>query len=512
MGQDATASCPGQGQFAVVVCIVSCINLWAGNPLWNVRISGQMIAFVLLRVLLVLLLVAANAFFAAAEFALVSVRDTRIQQLIDARRIGARILQRLHRRLDEVVNGVQLGVTVVSLTLGWIGEPMVAHFVESFQFLQRVPHAMVYAHTIAIVIAFGLITFMHVILGELVPKSLALQRAEQVALAVAAPMDVFLTLTRPVTFIMGKSAGYVLRIFGLRKMRQGPVHSPDEVKLIVSASRELGQIAQAQEEMVHHALELENITAREVMVPRPDIFSLPGDLTLQEALDHVVEEQHSRVPVYDPKSGPEHIIGVLYAKDLMRWVLRLTARPLHPMPARGPDVRIGDMKIGETTIGEMKISQMMHDALVVPETKPLSELLDEFKERKRHMAIVVDEFGSTAGLITVEDILEQLVGEIEDEFDVVPHQPSALGESKSLVLDGTVGLRDLESQYDLLLPRDAGFETLAGFMLSRLQKIPAIGDSCYYGGRRFTVQEMDGYRISRVKIEDVQPVAVQAGA
>ena len=471
-----------------------------------------MIAFVLLRVLLVLLLVAANAFFAAAEFALVSVRDTRIQQLIDARRIGARILQRLHRRLDEVVNGVQLGVTVVSLTLGWIGEPMVAHFVESFQFLQRVPHALVYAHTIAIVIAFGLITFMHVILGELVPKSLALQRAEQVALAVAAPMDVFLTLTRPVTFIMGKSAGYVLRIFGLRKMRQGPVHSPDEVKLIVSASRELGQIAQAQEEMVHHALELENITAREVMVPRPDIFSLPGDLTLQEALEHVVEEQHSRVPVYDPKSGPEHIIGVLYAKDLMRWVLRLTSRPLHPMPARGPDVRIGDMKIGETTIGEMKISQVMHDALVVPETKPLSELLDEFKERKRHMAIVVDEFGSTAGLITVEDILEQLVGEIEDEFDVVPHQPSTLGESKSLVLDGTVGLRDLESQYDLLLPRDAGFETLAGFMLSRLQKIPAMGDSCYYGGRRFTVQEMDGHRISRVKIEDVQPVAVQAGA
>ena len=463
-----------------------------------------MIAFVLLRVLLVLLLVAANAFFAAAEFALVSVRETRIQQLIDARRIGARILQRLHRRLDELVNGVQLGVTVVSLTLGWIGEPMVAHFVESFQFLQRVPHAMVYAHTFAIAIAFGLITCMHVILGELVPKSLALQRAEQVALAVAAPMDVFLTLTRPLTFVMGKAAGYVLRIFGLRKMRQGPVHSPDEVKLIVTASRELGQIAPAQEELVHHALELENITAREVMVPRPDIFSLPGDLTLQEALEHVVEEQHSRIPVYDPKSGPEHIIGVLYSKDLMRWVLRLAARPLQQVPVRS------DVKSVETRISEMKISQVMHDALVVPETKPLSELLDEFKERKRHMAIVVDEFGSTAGLITVEDILEQLVGEIADEFDVVPHQPAALSGSKSMVLDGTVGLRDLESQHDLLLPRDAGFETLAGFMLSRLQKIPALGDSCYYGGRRFTVEEMDGHRISRVKIDDVQPVVVPA--
>jgi putative hemolysin len=455
-----------------------------------------MVAFVLLRVLLVVFLVAANAFFAAAEFALVSVRDTRIQQLIEARRIGARILQRLHRNLDEVVNGVQLGVTVVSLTLGWIGEPMVAHFVESFQFLQKLPHVLVYAHTIAIAVAFGLITFMHVILGELVPKSLALQRAEQVALAVAAPMDVFLTLTRPLIFLLGKSAGSVLRAFGLRRMRQGPVHSPDEVKLIVTASRELGQIAPAQEEMVHHALELENITAREVMVPRPDIFSLSGDLTLQEAIDRVVEEQHSRIPIYDPKSGPEHIIGILYAKDLMRWAgLRLTARSLLPVPSR---------------ISEMKISQVMHDALVVPETKPLSELLEEFKDRKRHMAIVVDEFGSTAGLITVEDILEQLVGEIEDEFDVAAIEEAQAG-SKTLLLDGTVGLRDLESQYDLLLPRDAGFETLAGFLLSRLQKIPAIGDSCYYGGRKFTVEEMDEHRISRVRVEDVQSVAVQAG-
>lgn len=453
-----------------------------------------MVAFVLLRVLLIVALVAANAFFAAAEFALVSVRETRIEQLIKARRIGARILQRLHRNLDEVVTGVQLGVTIVSLTLGWIGEPMVAHFVEGLRFLQKLPHVLIYAHGIAIVVAFGLITFMHVILGELVPKSLALQRAEQVALAVSAPMDVFLTLTRPLIFVMGASAGSVLKAFGLRRVRQGPVHSPDEVKLIVTASRELEQITPTQEEMVHHALELENITVREVMVPRPDIFSLPGNLTLQDAIDHVVEEQHSRIPVYDSQSGPEHIIGILYAKDLMRWAgLRLAARAI-PIPAR---------------IADMKITQIMHDAMVVPETKPLSELLEEFKDRKRHMAIVVDEFGSTTGLITAEDILEQLVGEIEDEYDVATTAQSA--ESKFLLLEGTTGIRDLDSQYDLLLPRDAGFETLAGFMLSKLQKIPEVGDSCYYGGRRFIVDEMEGHRIARVRIEDAQPVAAQAG-
>jgi len=449
-----------------------------------------MAAFVLLRVFLILLLVAANAFFAAAEFSLVSIRDTRIQQLIDAHRIGARIVQRLHRNLDEVVNGVQLGITVVSLTLGWVGEPVLARMIEGF--IGQVPHANLYAHGIAIVTAFLLITCLHVILGELVPKSLALERAEQIALAVAAPMDVFLAITRPLLFGMSKAAGSVLRIFGSRRLRQGPVHSSDELKLIVTASRQSGQIPVFQEEMIHHALELENITVREVMVPRPDIFSLPGDLTLSEALARVVEDQHSRVPVYDRQSGPEHIIGVLYSKDLMRWTrLRLT-------PDLSPPVAV--------RVSTMKISQIMRDVLVVPETKVLTELLEEFKERKRHLAVVVDEFGSTAGVITVEDILEQVVGEIEDEFDVPPPQQPVFEGKLAVVLEGSVGIRDLESQYDLALPRDGGFETLAGFVLARLQKIPQVGDTFVYEGHRFTVEEMDGHRIAKVQIEKLAAV------
>lgn len=455
-----------------------------------------MLAFVLLRVFLIVLLVAANAFFAAAEFSLVSVRDTRIQQLIEARRIGARIVQRLHRNLDEVVNGVQLGITITSLMLGWVGEPMLAHIVEGFT--GEVPHANVYAHGTAIVLAFGLITCLHVILGELVPKSLALQRAEQVALAVAAPMDVFLTLTRPFIYVMSRAAGAVLRAFGSPRMRQGTVHSPDELKLIVTASRQFGQIPPFQEEMIHNALELENITVREVMVPRPDIFSLPGDLTLDEALARVVEEQHSRIPIYDPQRGPEHIIGVLYSKDLMRWTrLRLTANPVQPVAAR---------------VAGMKISQIMRDVLVVPETKVLMELLEEFKQRKRHLAVVVDEFGSTAGVITAEDILEQLVGEIEDEFDVAPPQPPSLEEASTLVLEGAVSIRDLEAQYELILPHDAGFETLAGFVLARLQRIPAAGEGFDYEGHRFVVVEMEGHRIAKVKIEKVVAAGLgQAG-
>src|SRR6195256_4479321 len=457
-----------------------------------------MIAFVLLRVFVVLLLVAANAFFAAAEFALVSVRDTRIQQLIEAHRIGARTVQKLHRNLDEVVNGVQLGITIVSLTLGWIGEPIVARIVESMGFINQVPHASVYAHGIAIVIAFGLITCLHVILGELVPKSLALQRSEQVALAVAAPMDVFLTLTRPLLFVMSRAAGWVLRALGPRRIKEGPVHSPDELRLIVTASRQFGEIPPFQEEMIHHALELDIITVREVMVPRPAIFSLPGDLTISDALSRVVEEQHSRVPVYDPQRGPEHIVGVLFAKDLMRWTrLRLTNAPDQPVATR---------------VSSMKISQIMHDVLVVPETKVLTELLEEFKERKRHLAVVVDEFGSTAGVVTVEDVLEQIVGEIEDEFDVAPPQQALVEGEIAVVLEGSVSIRDLESQYQLSLPRDSGFETLAGFILARLQRIPRQGETFEYEGHRYTVLEIEGHRIAKVKIEKLEPKPVpQAG-
>ena len=455
-----------------------------------------MVALLLLRVFLILLLVAANAFFAAAEFALVSVRDTRIQQLIDARRVGARTVQKLHRNLDQVVNGVQLGITLTSLTLGWVGEPVLARMFEVW--IGNVPHAAVYSHAIAIVIAFLLITCLHVILGELVPKSLALQRAEQVALAVAAPMDVFLTVSRPLLYVMSRAAGSVLRVFGSHRIRQGTVHSPDELKLIVTASRQFGQIPMFQEEMIHNALELENITVREVMVPRPHIFSLPGDMTLNDALGRVVEEQHSRIPVYDPQRGPEHIIGVLYSKDLMRWTrMRLSAGPAQPVANR---------------IAAMKISQIMRDVLVVPETKVLMELLEEFKQRKRHLAVVVDEFGSTAGMITAEDILEQLVGEIEDEFDVAPAEQTVSPGQNALRLEGSENIRDLESQYELVLPRDAGFETLAGFVLARLQRIAKVSDAFTYDGHRFTVEQMEGHRIAKVRIEKVEAARLgQAG-
>ena len=446
-----------------------------------------MFSFVLLRVLAVLLLVAANAFFVAAEFALVSIRDTRLEQLVEARRIGARTVRKLHGKLDEVLNGVQLGVTMASLGLGWLGENALARVLEHP--LAQVPYGAVYAHGAAVVLAFALITYFHVILGEVVPKSVSLQQAERVALAVAGPLDVFMTVFSPFLKFMARSSRFVLRLFGSRELRAGRVHSPEELKLIVTASRRFGLIPPLQEEMIHRALELETVTVREIMVPRVDIFSLPADMPLDEAFKRVVEEQHSRVPVYDAARGPEAIIGVLYAKDMMRWMISSRGEAHEAAPRRPHPPRV---------------RQIMRDVLVVPETKALPDLLEEFKRRKRHMAVVVDEFGSTAGVVTAEDVLEQLVGEIEDEHDVAPE--AQLAGANILVLEGSVSIRDLETQYQLRLPRDEGFETLGGFVMTTLQRIPANGDTFEFEGRRYTVERMDGRRVEAVRIEQLEPV------
>jgi CBS domain containing-hemolysin-like protein len=449
-----------------------------------------MVTLVLLRIILVVLLVAANAFFVAAEFAMVSVRDTRIQQLIEQHRIGARTVRKIQQRLDEFLPAVQFGVTLASLGLGWVGEGTLAAIIQPW--LGRIPHAAVYAHGLAATLAFIIITYFLVILGELVPKSLALERAERVALAVAGPMDVFMKLAHPFLVLMNKSANLVLRGFGSRLRREGGAHSPEELKLIVTASRRLGLLPEAEEEMIRHALDLGSITVREIMVPRHNLFSLPADMPLEEAMAKVVEEQHSRVPVYDPEKGRENIIGLLYSKDLSRLMhMRLTT---------------GDFF---ARMGDRKVRHIMREVLFVPETKTLDDLLLEFQRRKRHLAIVVDEFGSVSGLVTVEDVLEQIVGELEDEFDVAK-PPDALLASGAVVLDGASNLRDLEAHYDIVLPREEGFETLAGFVMSQLNKIPNAGERFEYDGRRYTVLQMDGHRIVRVKIENLnQPTSLE---
>jgi CBS domain containing-hemolysin-like protein len=447
--------------------------------------------WMLFRAIMVAFFILANSFFVAAEFALVSVRETRIQQLIALGRPGARTALQLKHNIDEFLPAVQFGVTLAALALGWIGEPAVAQMILQLahRWLSVMPaHAVIYAHTIAVVIAFAIITYLEVLLGELVPKSLALQRAERIALAVAGPMDVFIRITRPAVKLMNSSATVVLKLFRAPLHGEGAVHSPEEIKLIATATRRMGLLPVFQEEIIHRAIELNHVTVREIMTPRGKIFSLPADLAVEQASARIVEEQHSRIPVYDPAGGPENIIGIVYSKDISRL-----------MHFRSVALALGGK--GESGL---VLRQVMHRLTVVPETKLAVELLQEFQERRRQMALVVDEFGSTVGLVTAEDALEQIVGELDDEFDIAPRS-HLLSSTGAMSLDGSTTLRDLGTQLHWIFPREAGVETLAGFILAHLGHIPVAGESIEHADRRYTVAEMSGRRISRVTVQTITP-------
>lgn len=447
-------------------------------------------ALPLFRAAAIVGLILCNAFFVAAEFALVSLRRTRVQQLIEQRRLGARTVADLQANLDEFLPAVQLGVTLASLMLGWLGEPFVARFLQPW--FSVLPYARVYGSLLAAALAFCLITYLEVIFGELVPKSLALRQGEKMALAVVGPMEVFMRITRPVIRLLNASADAVLRLFRLSRAPEGSAHSTEELKLIATATRHRGLLPEKQERIIHRVLDLDTITVREIMTPRQRIFSLPADISVAEANARVTQVQRSRIPVFDPARGPEHIIGVVYAKDL--------ARLMHFRAiVQGTPSTFG-MRSGEY---DVRLEQLMHDVLIVPETKTVSDLLTEFQIRKRHLAIVVDEFGSVTGLVTVEDALEQIVGEMEDEFDIGDDSVEKLS-SGSLVLRGNTTLLDLETQMGWQLPHDGGVETLAGFLLVHMQKIPAVGDSIVLDRRRFTIVGMEDRRITRVRVEPAE--------
>ncbi len=457
----------------------------------------------LLKIVTVAMLIMANAFFVAAEFALVSIRETRIEQMIASRVPGARAVRLLQRRMDELLPAVQLGVTLCSLALGWIGEPLVA--AQILPLFADLPHARFYAGAVAVMIGFALITYFDVVVGELVPKSLALSRAEAIAVAVAPPMLAFMALTRPAVRLLRNSAAFVLRGFDVPLTERAVVHSADELKLIATAARRMGLLPKFQETIIHRALELDEVPTREIMTPRQKIFSLPSNMKLEEASAKVIARHRSRVPVYDETHGPEHIIGVVYARDLARLIFFRSASSRVQSAASDPAQSAGLQETSTriaTPFVELRLRQIMRDILVVPETKSVLDLVRDFQVRRRQMAVVVDEYGSVVGLVTAEDAIEQLTGELDDEFDS-PAVPALSTASGALLMDGGVNLRDLETQMQWNLPRDGGVETLAGFLLVRLAHLPTIGESTIFDGRRYTVVEMDGRRIAKIRVESL---------
>lgn len=438
----------------------------------------------LIKSLAVAMLILANAYFVAAEFALVSIRDTRVDQLLEARIPGARAVRRLQLNLEDLLPAVQLGVTLCSLALGWLGEPLAARILGGW--FSALPHAHVYGTIAAVVLGFCLITYFHVVAGELVPKALALRRAEALAVAVAPPMLVFMAVARPAVRLLSRSASAVLRAFDIAKTeRAASIHSAEELKLIATAARRLGLLPEFQETLVHRTVELGDVLVREIMTPRQKIVSLPSNMLLEEACARIFGSNHSRIPVYDEARGAEHILGAVYARDLARLFFQ---RASAASPSSRPAIRL---------------AQIMHELMVVPESKSALELLRDFKQHRRHMAIVVDEYGSTVGLVTSEDAIEQLVGELEDEFDTPSHPVLGLA-GGAVLMDGSVNLRDLETQMRWSLPRDGGVETLAGFVLARLGHIPEPGESVKYEDRRLTVVEMEARRIAKIRVEKIE--------
>ncbi len=434
------------------------------------------------RILLLVLILGVNAFFAAAEVALISVRESRLKQLAEQGQAGAQAALNLLSNPERLLSVTQIGVTLASLGLGWAGEDTLdAIIVAVFQPVLT-PVTAKALHAVSFVLAFLVMTYFHVVVGEVGPKNLAIDRADRLAVLVAPALLVFYRISEPFVWIVEKSSAAVARVLGVGAGQRGGGHSAEELKLIVSSSRGLGHLPEMQEDMIHRALDLENISVREIMVPRNDIASVPIDATLDELLAIVIQQQHSRFPVYREK--PEQIVGILYYKDLLPvWEERRAAIRL----GRPPRV--------------FRLRRLMRKHLVVPETKPLSQMLAEFQQGRSHMAMVVDEFGTIVGLLTVEDVLEQIVGEIADEYDVKSAPRPAEGDE--LELEGATKIRDLESQYGIELPANGGFETLAGFLLMRLGKIPAAGQSVEQEGRRYTVLEMDRNRIAKVRVEKV---------
>jgi len=326
-----------------------------------------------------------------------------------------------------------------------------------------------------------------VVFGEVVPKNLAISKADRLAVLVAPALLVFYRISVAFVVVIEGSAGAIARVLKIRGGAHPGGHSAEELKLIVSSSRGLGYLPELQEDIIHRVLDLGAIAVREIMVPRNDIVSVDVNTGLDDVLRTMIREKHSRLPVYE--GTPEKIIGILHYKDLLPvWEERRRA--------------IGSGRPSRS----FRMARLLRPHLVVPETKPLPQMLEEFRGGRSHMAMVVDEFGTIVGMLTVEDVLEQVVGRIEDEHDEKSEKRT--GEAREIELDGATRIRDLESEFNIELPTDAGFETLAGFLLFRMGAIPHVGESVVFHGRRYTVLEMERNRIARVRIEKVpeQPV------
>jgi CBS domain containing-hemolysin-like protein len=424
-----------------------------------------------LRIGTVLLLVLVNSWFVAAEFAFVSVRRTRVEELVRKGNRAAGWVKRAILDMDGVVATAQLGITLSSLALGWIGEPALGRLLQPLVDLFPATLESEVSHGLSAGLAFGLITFLHMVVGELAPKTIALQNAEKVALIVAQPTIIVQWIFKPALWVLNGSGNLLLRVLGVRPAPDhARVHSVEELKMLVSASAASGVVEDDEQQMLHAVFEFGETLVRQVMIPRTELVAVPYDADLQSLLDTAVDNSYSKMPVFE--GDIDHVVGVVHLKDIMS-------------------------ALKEEDQDKQNAKSVMRETVFIPDAARVSTLLQIFRAHHRHLAIVLDEYGGTAGVVTLEDLLEEIFGEVSDPFDRGPDiQPQPDGSS---LVDGLTSIEQVNEQFDLRL-QDPYYDTVAGFIIGKLGRLARVGDTVHSDGVRLRVVAMDGKRIARVWI------------
>jgi putative hemolysin len=425
-----------------------------------------------LRVTSVLLLVLGNAVFVAAEYALVTARRSRLEEKAVAGSLTARRALRLMDEPVRFISTVQVAITVFGILIGALAQPLLAEYFDA---------AVAYA--LAFLFAFLLLTYLTVVLGELVPKAIALQKAEGLAMALAIPLDLLARLSAPLVWLLEVSAHGVTRLFGIEPAPAG-VHgyTREDILHTVASAEDTGAIKEAEEEMLYKVFDFAGKEAHEVMVPRPEVVAISVDLPAEEALAALVDSPYTRYPAY--RGSLDEIVGVIHVRDLFS-------------------------ALNDRGIAQVQLEDLLRPAYFVPETKDLAALLGDFRRSKQHMAVVVDEYGAMVGIVTLEDLLEEIVGEIEDEFDLPDESVERLDE-RTVRVDGTFPIDDFNEEFGSALP-DEDYHTVAGYVFGRLGRAPEEGDELEDEQLVFRVIDVEGARIGRLEVEFREPLEEATG-
>ncbi|MBE2184785.1 MAG: HlyC/CorC family transporter [Anaerolineae bacterium] len=434
----------------------------------------------LIGIAAIFLFVFVNGFFVAAEFAFVGARRTRIAQLAAEGNVNAIAAEQAIGHLDNYIAATQLGITLASLALGWLGEPAIAHLFEPLLgSILPGSAAETLSRTISVVIAFSLVTTLHIVFGELAPKAIALQRPEATALVVARPTIWFYLLFRPIIKMMNAIGNAVVRALGFEPAGEhAHVHSAEELEMLVHSSTEAGILQQSEEQLLRRIFDFGDIHVEEIMQPRVDIDAFPTRVSIPELVKQVREQHHTRYPVY--KEGIDRVVGILHTKDLFG-VLVMN-------PALLVQEELFDL------------SAITRKPLFVPESSSLDKVMDLMRRSKTHLVIVEDEYGGTAGIVTLEDILEQIVGDVQDEFDI---DEDIQTDGSDILMDGSMSMNEF---IDLYGDPDREYEsiTIGGYIAETLDRIPVVGDAIKFGNYTLRVAVMDGLRVERVTVMSIE--------